>query len=216
MGMFDRLIDLRIQCPRCKYHSGSNYEIQTKDLTNMLDHYYVYYEDSNVLEDAMLAKAPKYRSIDATFSCSNPSCSVLSKMQQIMRFGYVGHGSLNWNIRYKTNEKGLVCGPAEFLDYSPFEEGWDEEMIVKTFPKFMELMLMMDEYKEERTKWANALGVSMMCTKLAVLNYYPDIKHEDCSKILDELGVKRKKPNVIRLRTWGDEEYNEAEEELKG
>lgn len=174
MGMFDRLHDFDIRCPRCDSHFG--HEIQTKDLNCLCETYYVWQpeydeEPPRLVKETEFARADgQERYIEATFICKSASCMATERMQDYVRMGYISGFSLSWLIRYKVREDGLVVGPAEFIE----EEFSDCGEIYAAFLR----KIAEESEKDEDVKkyWDKAMKLSFDNPALAVLYFHPPHK----------------------------------------
>jgi len=184
MGMFDRLHDYNIRCPRCG--SPTNYEIQTKDLVNDLTTFTVAYpkemKKNDPLTDLLyhhtVHASKKLRKISATFTCKSPSCHAIASMIQYVKLGYISGFSLMWEIEYKVNKDGLVIGPAKFKSnesedhkYYKYPMTYAGELsILNDFHKAMAE----DFVKDEKIKkaWENVMRLSLSNEMLAVLHFH--------------------------------------------
>lgn len=118
MGLYDYLIDVKLDCPYC---GRGSIEIQTKDLDCSMSRYTVLYPEEEGLLGFLSNReaahpGTKLRYVDGGATCSSALCDMLGRMKRLAKRGYIGWGGRSFDVRYRVDEKGFVVGPAEITE----------------------------------------------------------------------------------------------------
>lgn len=133
MGLFDKLVDYDIVCPRCGGDwMFSRAEIQTKNTGRNLETYDIHTDrDSGCpsceVGDRHAVADVRGEPIRAIYACRSPICEAESIMVRYAVNGSIGYSGYMWDIKYESKkDTGVVYGPA--FDFEPIgpRMGWEE------------------------------------------------------------------------------------------
>jgi hypothetical protein len=123
MGLYDHIVDYRLECPFCG--DSHHLEIQTKDLDCSMMTYSVHYDGEVIMckfmEEPKVSDKLKY--IECSAACSSPECFSISRMRDLMERGYISGFGRRFDLEYDVKDQKLI-GPARLKhdDKETFEE----------------------------------------------------------------------------------------------
>ena len=167
MGLYDYITDYFIECSFCGHrgaYAGGIIEIQTKGAGRNLSSFDVHYKNGNccnsklalVFDKTKHTKLTHLRKLDAIASCSSPSCSFISIMNQYVSNGYVGHRSRHFYITYDVDEEGRVIDTREI--------NYDKINIIHLIDIFKDKVKNHKEFQATKTRYYNNFTLAVLMT----------------------------------------------------